>query len=89
MSQLALLSVTSRTLLGAALLVLACAFASSPVLAAKNGEGKSTSKRQSNRIKIQNTRSNSEETSAERDKRLSRECRGRPNGGACLGYAKP
>lgn len=28
------------------------------------------------------------ETVAQRDKRLTRECRGRPNAGACLGYAK-
>ena len=34
-------------------------------------------------------RSSSEETPAERDRRLSRECRGRPNAGACLGYARP
>lgn len=27
------------------------------------------------------------ETRAERDKRLQRECRGRPNAGACEGYA--
>jgi len=28
-------------------------------------------------------------TQAARDRRLTRECRGRPNSGACLGYAKP
>ncbi len=27
------------------------------------------------------------ETTAERDRRLMRECKGRPNAGACLGYA--
>ncbi|MEW6466672.1 MAG: hypothetical protein AB1434_12365 [Pseudomonadota bacterium] len=27
------------------------------------------------------------ETAAERDRRLRRECKGRPNAGACLGYA--
>ena len=27
------------------------------------------------------------ETRAERERRLTRECRGRPNAGACLGYA--
>jgi hypothetical protein len=27
------------------------------------------------------------ETRAERDRRLTRECKGRPNAGACLGYA--
>jgi len=30
----------------------------------------------------------STETEAERDRRLRRECRGRPNAGACLGYAR-
>jgi hypothetical protein len=29
----------------------------------------------------------SAETTAERDRRLKRECKGRPNAGACLGYA--
>ncbi len=29
----------------------------------------------------------SAETTSERDRRLFRECKGRPNGGACLGYA--
>jgi len=28
------------------------------------------------------------ETRTQREKRLLRECRGRPNAGACLGYAK-
>lgn len=28
------------------------------------------------------------ETRAERDRRLTRECRGRPNAGACEGYAR-
>lgn len=29
----------------------------------------------------------SEESPAERDRRLTRECKGRPNAGACMGYA--
>jgi hypothetical protein len=29
----------------------------------------------------------SEESAAARDKRLKRECKGRPNAGACLGHA--
>ncbi|WP_417282863.1 hypothetical protein [Comamonas sp.] len=45
-------------------------------------------KRQSGRIKIQNVRSSSEETPAERDRRLYRECQGRPNAGACAGYTQ-
>jgi hypothetical protein len=31
----------------------------------------------------------SAENRSERDKRLMRECRGRPNAGACEGYARP
>lgn len=38
-------------------------------------------------VKIKHQRSPSEEGTAERDRRLYRECRGRPNAGACLGYA--
>ena len=34
-------------------------------------------------------KSPSEETAAQRDRRLKRECKGRPNAGACLGYASP
>lgn len=30
----------------------------------------------------------SSETTAERDRRLMRECHGRPNAGACLGYTR-
>ena len=30
----------------------------------------------------------SEESTAERDRRLYRECQGRPNAGACAGYAR-
>lgn len=38
-------------------------------------------------IKEKHYRSPSEETPAQRAKRLTRECKGRPNAGACLGYA--
>ena len=39
-------------------------------------------------IKIKHQRSPSEESTAERDRRLYRECKGRPNAGACLGYTR-
>lgn len=39
-------------------------------------------------VKIKHQRSSSEESTAERDRRLYRECRGLPNAGACLGYAR-
>lgn len=38
--------------------------------------------------KVTYQRSSSEESRAERDRRLDRECRGLPNAGACLGYAR-
>ena len=39
--------------------------------------------------RVKPSQNNSGETTAERERRLSRECRGMPNAGACLGYAKP
>lgn len=47
------------------------------------------SRAESSRAKMQNSRSSSEETSAERDRRLYRECQGRPNSGACAGFTQP
>ena len=38
--------------------------------------------------KITYQRSSSEETSAERDRRMYRECKGMHNAGACLGYTR-
>ena len=38
--------------------------------------------------KSQGKTKGSTETTAQREKRLLRECRGRPNAGACLGYAQ-
>ncbi len=43
--------------------------------------------KQGTRVTFHN--SPSAESNAERDRRLTRECKGRPNAGACLGYAKP
>lgn len=39
------------------------------------------------RAKAQGKSQGRGETTAQREKRLLRECRGRPNAGACLGYA--
>lgn len=39
-------------------------------------------------LKIKHQRSPSEESTAERDRRLYRECKGQPNAGACLGYTR-
>ena len=38
--------------------------------------------------KVKHQRSPSEESAAERDRRLYRECKGLPNAGACLGYTR-
>lgn len=66
------------------------ALADQPALAANAGQRNHKAvKKQSGKVKIQNTRSSSEETTAERDRRLYRECQGRPNSGACAGYAYP
>ena len=39
-------------------------------------------------VKIKHQRSASEESTSERDRRLYRECKGRPNAGACLGFTQ-
>ena len=38
-------------------------------------------------VKTRYIKSPSEETRAERERRLKRDCKGRPNAGACLGFA--
>ena len=58
--------------------------------AGPNESGKSRAKaapKRSQAIKIRQEKSGSQESSAERDRRLKRECKGLPNAGACLGYA--
>lgn len=39
-------------------------------------------------VKIEHQRSPSEESAAQRDRRLARECKGAPNAGACIGYTR-
>lgn len=39
-------------------------------------------------VYVRHIRNQAEENRRERDQRLRRECRGRPNAGACLGYTK-
>nr|WP_284414521.1 hypothetical protein [Acidovorax sp. SUPP3334] len=43
-------------------------------------------KKHSTKVKSTTQKSTSEESKAERDRRMYRECKGRPNAGACLGY---
>ena len=63
-----------------AVLLMTLTFASANFAATRKG--------QSNKVKIQNIRSSSDESTAERDRRLYRECQGRPNSGACAGYTR-
>jgi hypothetical protein len=84
-----------RTPLAAA----ACLFAALALCAAATtaeaGEGRSAKKKPAGQVSQAKERKggqakfekSSGETTAERDRRLLRECRGRPNAGACLGYA--
>lgn len=41
------------------------------------------------KLKVVKQKSSSEESRAERERRLQRECRGLNNAGACLGYTNP
>ena len=45
-------------------------------------------KHQSKRSTVKESYAGSAETTKERERRLMRECRGRPNAGACLGYGQ-
>ena len=67
--------------LGTGLLIALSLALATPAEAKKKSEGK----QQTVRVKHQSTGSG--ETRAERERRLTRECRGRPNAGACLGFA--
>lgn len=40
------------------------------------------------RVRVRYLKSGSAETTAERERRLKRECRGQNNAGACLGYTR-
>ncbi|WP_232476538.1 MULTISPECIES: hypothetical protein [unclassified Acidovorax] len=50
--------------------------------------GASTPTKKKGSVKVKHQRSPSEESTAERDRRLYRECKGLPNAGACLGYTR-
>lgn len=56
--------------------------------APQGAHGEVSKKKKSTKVKQE--RSSSEESRSERDRRLYRECKGRANAGACLGYtSKP
>lgn len=70
--------------LALALLFTAGMMAPDPAAAGSQGESKAT-KRKSVRA---SSGRDSGETVSERERRLYRECRGRPNAGACEGFAR-
>lgn len=63
--------------------------APAPAKAGRAPSDKARKPRQpSQQVRIRHQRSSSEETPAQRDRRLYRECQGRPNAGACAGYTR-
>ena len=44
--------------------------------------------KKSRSVKVKHQQNHSGQSSAERDRRLYRECQGLPNAGACLGYTR-
>jgi len=80
----------SRPLLAPLLALLTCLAAPSGVQATPNerdNAAKPAKTKPSRAATPKVIPSGSEETSRERERRLLRECKGRPNAGACSGYA--
>jgi hypothetical protein len=70
----------------AAALAVTFALTGAPAQAASSKADSSTAKKQkSHSVKFH--KNPYQETTAERERRLKRECKGLPNAGACLGYA--
>jgi len=86
---------TVRTLLSCLITALALACAAAPAQAASSDTGTAAAakKKKTSAAKkpaghsVKFIKSPSEETPAARERRLKRECQGRPNAGACLGHA--
>ena len=72
----------SRACWAGALVLMVCLAASAQAQQVKNEERK-----RDNRVGSVKFLPGSQESEAARAKRLKRECRGRPNAGACLGHA--
>ena len=66
-----------------------CLFGTTPEAhAARKKTKQDTSASAKTKVKVKHHRSPSEETATARDRRMYRECWGRPNAGACLGYTR-
>jgi len=66
---------------------LACWSLSTPLLACLSTQALGASRVRNSRPPRQPIDRGPSETRAERDRRLQRECKGKPNAGACEGYA--
>ena len=73
------------TLLGLSLAL--CLLAATQAKRSKANTGESAKKKGVSKVTYQ--RSTSEESPAERDRRMYRECKGLHNAGACRGYTRP
>ncbi len=84
------LSLSATRLLGAAVILsVACMADIAHAVTKKTREAQSSAAsapKKSRSVKIKQQQNHSGETTAERDRRLYRECKGMPNAGACLGY---
>jgi quinolinate synthase len=76
---------TFHRLIAAFVLASAALLAVASVQATSAAATKTVKKSKSHSAKI--LKNPNQETSAERERRLQRECKGLPNAGACLGYA--
>lgn len=68
--------------------LLATALAMSATLCAAAAADTDKPVHQKKPARVNVVKSESGETASERERRLIRECRGRPDAGACLGYAR-
>ena len=59
-----------------------------PSRKSKESGSAATTPKKSKTVRVKHQQNNSGESTAERDRRLYRECKGRPNAGACLGYTE-
>lgn len=79
---------TARRSLLSALLCACIALSLFGTVSEAHAARKKTKQSTSAKTKVKPHRSPFEETTAERDRRMYRECWGRPNAGACLGYTR-
>lgn len=78
----------SRAWVAALVAVLVLAWSGGEVWAAgkKGGADRATVSKPHRTVKVKRTRSSSDESRLERERRLRAECKGLPNAGACRGY---